>query len=107
MDIHTHILPRDLPDLREKYGYGGWISLEHTDKPCCANMMKDGVFFREVDHNCYNPDARIEGAPPPFCAFLVFPVARFARACASVWRVVCVQVVRLALTACWLRFFFG
>ena len=29
VDIHTHILPRNWPDLAKKYGYGGWVQLEH------------------------------------------------------------------------------
>ena len=41
IDLHTHILPENWPDLREKYGYGGFVSLEHH-QPCCAKMMIDG-----------------------------------------------------------------
>ena len=29
IDVHTHILPRTWPDLKERYGYGGFIKLEH------------------------------------------------------------------------------
>jgi len=58
IDIHTHILPETWPDLREKYGYGGFIRLEHH-KPCCARMMMDDKFFREVEDNCWNPTTRI------------------------------------------------
>ncbi|MEQ9104066.1 MAG: amidohydrolase family protein [Rhodothermales bacterium] len=60
-DIHTHILPKTWPNLRERYGYGGFIELDHH-KPCCARMVKDGQFFREIDHNCWNPEVRIEEA---------------------------------------------
>lgn len=58
IDIHTHILPERWPDLRERYGYGGWVRLEHH-KPCCANMMIDDRFFREVQENCWSPEVRI------------------------------------------------
>ena len=58
VDIHTHILPRDWPNLRERYGYGGFINLEHH-RPCCARMMKDGQFFREIESNCWDPDVRM------------------------------------------------
>jgi len=57
VDLHTHILPKNWPDLKAKYGYGGWVQIEHH--PCKANMVIDGKVFREVDENCYNPDARI------------------------------------------------
>jgi len=57
IDIHTHILPETWPDLRERYGYGGFIRLEHY-KPCCARMMMDDRFFREVEENSWDPEAR-------------------------------------------------
>jgi aminocarboxymuconate-semialdehyde decarboxylase len=63
IDIHTHILPREWPDLREKYGYGGFVSLEHQDSASgtgCAHMLKDGKFFREVQANCWDPGTRLD-----------------------------------------------
>jgi aminocarboxymuconate-semialdehyde decarboxylase len=45
IDIHTHILPKDIPNFKEKFGYGGFISLDHH-KPCCAKMVMDDKFFR-------------------------------------------------------------
>ncbi len=59
IDIHTHILPETWPDLRERYGYGGFIRLEHH-KPCCARMMMDNQFFREIQHNCWDPEVRMK-----------------------------------------------
>ena len=38
IDIHTHILPKNIPDFNKKFGYGEFIQLEHH-KPCCAKMM--------------------------------------------------------------------
>ena len=58
IDIHTHILPKEWPSLKEKYGYGGWINLDHH-KTGCARMMKDKHFFREVESNCWDPDVRM------------------------------------------------
>ncbi len=58
IDLHTHILPRQWPDLRERYGYGGWVRLEETCDGC-ARMMVDDEFFREVQANLWDPSVRL------------------------------------------------
>jgi aminocarboxymuconate-semialdehyde decarboxylase len=58
IDIHTHILPEHIPDFGSKFGYGGFVTLEHH-KPCCANMMIDNKFFREIQDNCWSPERRL------------------------------------------------
>jgi aminocarboxymuconate-semialdehyde decarboxylase len=59
IDLHTHILPRDWPNLRERYGSGGFVQVEHTSVGC-ARLMIDGKLFREVEENCWNPHRRLE-----------------------------------------------
>ncbi len=59
IDIHTHILPEHIPDFGTKYGYRGFIHLDHH-KPGCARMMKDDKFFREVCSNVWDPRVRME-----------------------------------------------
>jgi aminocarboxymuconate-semialdehyde decarboxylase len=58
LDLHTHILPEKWPDLRDKFGYGGWVALDHH---CAgrARMIIDGRSFREIEANCWDPDVRI------------------------------------------------
>ncbi|XP_002155222.3 2-amino-3-carboxymuconate-6-semialdehyde decarboxylase isoform X1 [Hydra vulgaris] len=59
IDLHSHILPKEWPCLKQRYGYGGWIQLNHcTDGSC--NMMKDEEFFRKINSNCYDPETRIK-----------------------------------------------
>jgi len=58
IDLHTHILPENWPDLRERYGYGGFVRLEHH-QPCRARMLIDGKFFREIEDNCWSAPRRI------------------------------------------------
>src|SRR5436309_16138179 len=61
IDLHTHILPRTWPDLRRRYGYGGFVQLEHHG-PGCARLTLDGKLFREVEANCWHPARRIAEA---------------------------------------------
>ena len=58
IDQHTHILPPRWPDLRNRYGYGGFVRLEHH-APCRARMWIDDRLFREVEANCWDPPTRI------------------------------------------------
>src|ERR1700712_2452932 len=59
IDLHTHILPRNWEDLDAKYGYSGFIRLEHH-KPCCARMMMGDRVFREISENTWEAARRIE-----------------------------------------------
>lgn len=59
IDIHTHVLPENWPDLKERYGYGGWVQIEHTG-PGCARMVQEGKSFREITANSWDAEVRIE-----------------------------------------------
>jgi aminocarboxymuconate-semialdehyde decarboxylase len=59
IDLHTHILPQNWPDLDAKYGYDGFVRLDHY-KPCCARMMIGERVFREITENAWEPQRRIE-----------------------------------------------
>lgn len=59
IDLHTHVLPRDWPDLDAKYGYSGFVRLDHY-QPCCARMMIGDRVFREITDNVWEPARRIE-----------------------------------------------
>jgi len=58
IDFHAHILPKNYPNLHERYGYGGFISLVHNEDGT-TSMMKGDQFFRLVEANCFDPEARI------------------------------------------------
>lgn len=59
VDIHTHILPPEIPDFKGRFGYGGFIRLR-PEKDGTASMIKDdGTFFRAVSRNCFDPGTRV------------------------------------------------
>lgn len=57
IDIHTHIMPRIMPNWVKKFGYGDFIHLEHRN--CKACMMKGDKLFREVEDNCFDERVRL------------------------------------------------
>lgn len=59
VDVHTHILPEALPDLRQRFGYGGWPSII-PDGPRSARIVIDDRLFRVIDDDCWDPVRRIE-----------------------------------------------
>lgn len=58
IDIHTHIMPEQMPNWTQKFGYGEFIHLEQRN--CKACMMKGDQLFREVEENCYKEEVRIK-----------------------------------------------
>jgi aminocarboxymuconate-semialdehyde decarboxylase len=59
VDLHTHILPESWPDLCERYGYEGFVHLDHHE-PNRARMMIGDDCFRVVESNTWSADRRIE-----------------------------------------------
>ena len=57
--MHTHILPKSMPNWTEKFGYGKFIELIHNDNGT-ADMIQGGQFFRTIKENCWDEHLRIE-----------------------------------------------
>ncbi|KHJ98720.1 hypothetical protein OESDEN_01288 [Oesophagostomum dentatum] len=58
IDVHAHVLPRDIPDFQQKFGYAGFVTLDHKEDGT-TNMMKDRKLFRVVEPNCFDVQVRL------------------------------------------------
>jgi len=52
IDIHTHVLPAELPR-------GSPIRLEHVDASRARMVREDGTLFREIGRTCWDPEERL------------------------------------------------
>jgi aminocarboxymuconate-semialdehyde decarboxylase len=58
VDVHTHAIDIDLPDLRQAYPHDRWPSVEGSSETE-ALLMFGGVPYRRIDHRCWSADARL------------------------------------------------
>ena len=58
IDMHSHIIPKIMPNWTSKFGYGKFIHLEHNTDGT-ADMMQGGQFFRKIEENCWDEKVRI------------------------------------------------
>jgi aminocarboxymuconate-semialdehyde decarboxylase len=58
VDVHTHAIDPDLPDLRQAYSHDLWPSVERISETD-ARLMFGGVPYRRIDHRCWSPEARL------------------------------------------------
>lgn len=58
IDLHTHVLPRQWPDLVDRYGQPGFVRIEHH-APCRARLWIGDAVFREITDQCWDPARRL------------------------------------------------
>ena len=60
IDVHTHILPERLPDLRNVPGGDRFVRIEHeTPGGRRARMIVNGSLFREIESNAWDVETRL------------------------------------------------
>lgn len=60
IDFHTHIIPENIPNFKEKFGYGGFVKFDKKCNDKINIFYDDDTFFRCIDCNCYNVNCRIK-----------------------------------------------
>lgn len=58
IDVHTHAVDPDLPDLSRRYDSDRWPSVERTGD-IDAWLNYGGSRYRRIDHRCWSPEARL------------------------------------------------
>ena len=61
IDVHTHILPPNVPNWEKRFGYSGFIGINEIKDKITTDrqMMKGDKFFRRVQCNCFDHKARV------------------------------------------------
>ena len=60
IDIHTHIMPSEMPDFNQRFGRSEYIQLKKQPCGTKSHMVRGTEFFREVCGNCYDPSLRLD-----------------------------------------------
>lgn len=60
IDMHTHIMPRKLPDLDKSSGYAWPRFTPNKNDLCKVDMYVGDTFFRTVEANCIDVDTRLQ-----------------------------------------------
>lgn len=58
IDLHAHYVPRQFPDLVERFGSAGWPWVRSDDANASTIMVGDDE-FRRLDSRCWDPARRI------------------------------------------------
>ncbi len=60
IDVHTHIIPQDMPKFRDMFGYGNFTHIEQCDN-CRANLVNnEGVIFKNLSSNSWDARVRLK-----------------------------------------------
>lgn len=63
IDVHTHLIPKHWPDFSRRYGYGGFVYLDHDQSivgtPGCATLVRDGEKIAEIEPTSWDISTRI------------------------------------------------
>ena len=58
VDVHTHAIDDELPDLQQTHPLDRWPTVAHTSETD-ALLMFGGVRYRGIDHRCWSAEARL------------------------------------------------
>jgi aminocarboxymuconate-semialdehyde decarboxylase len=61
IDVHTHVVPAELPTEVAEFGDIPWPSISHTDA-CHAQVVIRGKSYRDITDACWNVPRRLEDA---------------------------------------------
>jgi aminocarboxymuconate-semialdehyde decarboxylase len=59
IDIHTHFIPKQFPEMAKKYGGEGWPMLLHRGL-CQADIYHAGKHYRQIDDRSWDPERRLK-----------------------------------------------
>jgi aminocarboxymuconate-semialdehyde decarboxylase len=59
IDIHTHFIPKQFPEMAKKYGGEGWPMLLHRGL-CQADIYYAGKHYRQIDDRSWDPERRLK-----------------------------------------------